>query len=110
MSSRKELIREYKEKRATPGIFAVRCIPTKAVWTGLSRNLDTQQNGIWFQLRTGTHVNKALQAAWKEHGEAAFAFEMLEAVADDNPEMIGLLLKEREAQWRAESGAQKLVG
>ena len=72
MSSRKDLIREYKEKKPTPGVFAVRCIPTNAAWTGLSRNLDTQQNGIWFQLRTGSHVNKALQTAWKKHGEAAF--------------------------------------
>jgi hypothetical protein len=107
---RKDLVREYKQKKATPGIFAVRCLPTGAMWTGASKNLETQQNGIWFQLRTGTHVNKALQAAWKEHGELAFVFEMLEAVDDANPEIIGLLLKDREAHWRAESGAQKLVG
>ncbi|MBS0281746.1 MAG: GIY-YIG nuclease family protein, partial [Proteobacteria bacterium] len=35
-------------------------------------------------------------------------FEILEVVEDDNPEMIGLLLKEREAHWRAQEGAAKL--
>jgi RimJ/RimL family protein N-acetyltransferase len=109
-SRRKDLVREYKEKKAMPGIFAVRCLPTGATWTGASKNLETQQNGIWFQLRSGTHVNKVLQAAWNDHGADAFAFEMLEAIDDDNPGMVGLLLKEREAHWRAEIGAQKLVG
>ena len=110
MSNRKDLVREYKEKRPMPGIFAVRCIPAAAAWTGQSKNLETQKNGIWFQLRMGTHVNKTLQAAWNEHGEAAFVFDMLEAVDDENAAMIGLLLKERESYWRAELGAQKLVG
>lgn len=110
MTSRKELVREYKEKKPTPGIFAIRCTTTGAVWTGSSRNLDTQMNGIWFQLRMGSHMNKALQAAWALHGADTFVFDPLEAIADDNPGMIGLLLREREAHWRGELGAQKLVG
>jgi KaiC/GvpD/RAD55 family RecA-like ATPase len=53
-------------------------------------------------------MNRALQEAWNRHGAEAFQFEILEAVEDENAEMIDLLLKEREAQWRAESGAAKL--
>jgi acyl-CoA reductase-like NAD-dependent aldehyde dehydrogenase len=34
------------------------------------------------QLRGGRHHNYRLQAAWNEHGEAAFAFTVIEEVAD----------------------------
>lgn len=105
---KKDLVREYKERKTRPGIFAVRCVPEDTVWTGISRDLDSQQNGIWFQLRMGNHMNKALQQAWNTHGADAFRFEVLEVVDDGNAEMIALLLKEREALWREQSGAAKL--
>ena len=105
---RKDLVREYKVRKARPGIFAVRCLAEGAAWIGASRDVDSQQNGIWFQLRMGNHMNKALQQAWNRHGADAFRFEALEVVEDDNPEMIGLLLKDREAYWRAQEGAAKL--
>ena len=105
---RKDLVREYKERKTRSGIFAVRCMAEDAAWTGISRDLDSQQNGIWFQLRMGNHMNKALQKAWNAHGADAFQFEVLEVVEDDNAEMIALLLKEREALWREQTGAAKL--
>ena len=56
----------------------------------------------------GNHMNKALQQAWTRHGADAFRFAILEVVEDDNPEMIGLLLKDREAYWGEQTGAAKL--
>ncbi len=109
-SRRKDLVREYKEKKARPGIFAVRCAATGEAWIGSSRNLDTQKNGIWFQLRSGSYVNVELLAAWKADGEDAFSFDEIEAVEDDNPQMVDLLLKDRAAHWREKLGAKKLVG
>lgn len=108
MGHRKDLVREYKERKTRPGVFAVRCVPDGASWIGTSRDLDSQQNGIWFQLRMGNHMNKILQQAWTGQGADAFRFEILEVVEDENAEMIGLLLKEREAHWREQSGAAKL--
>lgn len=105
---RKDLVREYKERRTRPGIFAVRCQPEDSLWTGNSRDLDAQQNGIWFQLRMGNHMNRTLQQAWNTHGAEAFRFEILEVVEDENAEIIDLLLKEREAAWREQTGAAKL--
>ena len=107
-SRRKDLVREYKERKTRSGIFSIRCVTEDAAWIGASRDLDSQQNGIWFQLRMGNHMNKALQQAWNRHGADAFRFEILEEVEDDNPEMIGLLLKDREAYWRDQSGAARL--
>jgi len=105
---KKELVREYADRKQTPGVFAVRA--DGHVWTGTSRNLVTAQNGIWFALRTGGYTNKEAQAAWNTHGEAAFTYEVLEEIADDNPQMVGLLLKEREAHWRDQLAAKKIAG
>ena len=105
---KKDLVREYKERKTRPGIFAIRCLAEDAAWTATSRDLDSQQNGIWFQLRMGNHMNKALQQAWNRHGAEAFRFEILEVVEDDSPEMIGLVLKDRETHWRAQEGAARL--
>lgn len=109
-SHKRNLVREYKEREVRQGIFAVRCAGDEGVWVAASRNLDTQQNGIWFQLRMGSHMNKNLQAAWNARGAEAFAFEVLEEVKDDNALLIPSLLKERLAHWQAKLGAQKLVG
>ena len=109
-AKKKELGRAYKERRRSQGVFAVRCSAAGAVWTGSTRNLDTHKNQIWFVLRAGNHTDKALQAAWNAHGDAAFAYEIVEEVTDENPLLIDALLKDREKHWRAELGAQPLVG
>ena len=105
---KKEMLREYKETPQRAGIFAIAC--GDARWIGTSRNLDKQQNSLWFQLRMKGYPNADLQKAWNEKGESAFTFEVLEEVKDDNPLIVGELLKEREAAWRKELGAEKAAG
>lgn len=109
-SRRKEIIREYKERVPQQGIFAVRCAASGQAWVSASSHLDTQKNGVWSQLRLGGLPNAKLQAAWREHGEAAFTFEVLEEVKDENALLIASLLKEREQLWRTELGAEKVYG
>jgi hypothetical protein len=103
---RRELLREYKETPQRAGVFAVVCGDTR--WTGSTRNLDKQQNSLWFQLRMGKYPNVRLQKMWNEEGEGAFAYEILEEVKDENALLIGELLKEREAMWRQELGADRV--
>ena len=105
---KKELLREYKETAQRAGVFSVTCGEQR--WTGTSRNLEKQQNSLWFQLRMNGFPNSDVQKAWNAQGEAAFAYEVLEEVKDDNALIIGELLKEREAAWRKELSAEKLVG
>lgn len=109
---RREVVRDYKERKVAQGIFAVRCAVTGEVWVGQSRNLEQQQNGIWFGLRQGGHPNPALRVAWAAHGEEAFAFEVLETIADEDlgAYVRANLLKDRDAHWRAQLGAPKIVG
>lgn len=107
---RRELIREYKERKQLAGAFAVRC--GDQVWVGTSPNLDKQENALWFMLRTGGYVNKRVQAAWNEHGAEAFSFEILAELSDEDrsPYALRADLKSLEEEWRAALNAAKLVG
>lgn len=107
---KRELVREYKERDKRQGILALNCPATGAVWVAISRDLEKQENGIRFQLRMGSHMNKPLQAEWNARGSDAFAFEVLEEIKADNPLLIPALLKERFAYWLARLHAQKLAG
>jgi hypothetical protein len=110
--SRRDAVRDYKERKVPRGVFAVRCAATGQTWVGGSRNLDQQRNSIWFGLKSGGYINREVQAAWREHGEAALAFEVLEVFDDEDMGPVGRadLMKARAAYWRGELGAAKLVG
>ena len=108
-ADRKAAVAAYKERKATPGIFAVRCLATGDVWIGESRNIDSQQNGIWFALRQGSHMNRELQAAWRTHGPEAFVFEQLERLEpEDVTYVLRSQLRERATFWLNKAGARKL--
>ena len=110
--SRRDAVREYKERKLSAGVFAVRCVANGQAWVGAARDLDQKRNGVWFGLRTGGHPNREMQAAWNAHGEAAFAYEALEVLDTEGASRLGLdtLLKAAETRWRAELGAGKVAG
>lgn len=111
--TRRDLMRDYKERKATLGVFAVRCVATGEVWTAGSRNVDAQQNSLWFGLRNGGHINRDMQAAWTANGgEAGFTFEILERIEDEVLTPLGLAdrLKARERHWLEALGAKKAKG
>jgi hypothetical protein len=109
-AERKAAVAAYKERKATPGVFAVRCLPTGAVWIGESPNIDTHENRLWFTLRQNAHMNRDLQAAWAAHGPDAFSFEVLERLeAEDVAYVLRALLKERSAAWLGQmEGARRI--
>lgn len=106
---RKTLVAAYKERKTIAGVFAVICNATGQAWVGTSRHIDTQQNGLWFTLRMGAHLNRPLQAVWTEHGESAFRFEQLDRLPEDTSDMArDTELKSRSALWTARLDAGKL--
>ena len=108
--SKKQAIREFKEKKTPRGVFAVRCTVTGALWVGSSPNLDAARNSIWFGLRLGTHHNPSLQKEWNLHGESAFEYEVLEKLDDDVAAMaVSDLLKEKKREKVARLGALALL-
>ena len=98
--NKREARKEFKSRKTPKGIYAVRCSATGDAWVGSSTHLDSQQNGIWYQLRNGLHMNKAMQAAWNAHGEPAFSYQVLETFDEDlAPLLLNEQLKERRKHW-----------
>jgi group I intron endonuclease len=86
MKSKKDIKREYKERKKVAGIFQVKNIENGKVLLGSSLNLEGPLNRHKFLLTTGSHSNKALQKEWKEYGPNKFVFEILEVVdVKDDP-------------------------
>ncbi|WP_425483789.1 GIY-YIG nuclease family protein [Caulobacter soli] len=110
MNDRRALMRAYRERKVEAGIYAIRCATTGEVWIGGTPDLSTRQSGVWFALRTGGHTSRTLQEAWNAHGEAAFAFEVLEVLDDEGLERLGRasLLVERREHWRTTLHAEGL--
>lgn len=86
MTSRKELIREYKERRKPAGVYQIRNTVNGKLLLGGSLNLEGVLNGQRFRLETGSHRNAALQEEWKSFGAGAFVLEIVEEVTfTDDP-------------------------
>jgi hypothetical protein len=107
--SRKEAINEFKARKVLQGVFAVRCTATGRVWVSSSRNLDATRTGLWFMLRNGSHINRALQAEWNAQGEETFQYESLETLDEDlSPMAASDLLKQKKRDWLGRLQAQAL--
>jgi hypothetical protein len=99
-AERKEAAREFKERKPSPGIYALRCHTTGRTWVDSSPNLTAAQNSQLFQLRQSLHRNKELQAEWNAQGEASFRFEILETLPEDTPSLnLRDLLAQRRRAW-----------
>ena len=97
---KKAALAAYKERKAEPGIYVVRCAPTNQVWVGATPELSAIWNRVSFALRQGGQKPASLQAAWREHGPDSFTFEPVEALTDEQL-VFGRdrMLKERRAHW-----------
>lgn len=60
------------------GVFQIRNLSNDKVFVGSTMNLDGILNRHEFQLKSGVHANKELQADWSKLGGESFAFEILE--------------------------------
>lgn len=104
---RRAAIAAYKERKVPAGIYAVRCIASGECWVGSARDLDAVRNRHWFALRLGSGRPASLQEAWRDHGEAAFAFERVEVLSDDLADwQRDHALKDRLAFWLARMEAE----
>ncbi|TMU85035.1 DUF2087 domain-containing protein [Bacillus sp. BHET2] len=77
MDSKKELKLKAKEEKPKSGVFQLVNKENGKVFVGSSPNLKSL-NGLKFELNLGSHQNKGLQQDWKQYGEEAFTFEILE--------------------------------
>ncbi|MFT3809777.1 MAG: GIY-YIG nuclease family protein [Micropepsaceae bacterium] len=108
---RKAAITAWKERKPAPaGIFSLTCTADGSVWVGESRNLEAQQNSLWFSLRLGSHLNRKAQAAYNAHGREAFVYAECERLAeeDNTGTLQHALLRDKAAEWRVRLGAATL--
>jgi len=78
--SRREIKREYKERKKPAGVFQVKNTANGKILLGSSLNLEGPLNSHKFMLTIGSHRNAALQKDWNEFGADKFVFEILEVV------------------------------
>ncbi|NGZ76176.1 DUF2087 domain-containing protein [Saccharibacillus alkalitolerans] len=100
MNRRKELQAMYKEMKQEAGIYRIRHKESGRSFVASLPNLKSM-DGRRFELNAGSFQNKELQRDWKEYGEDAFEFEVLEVLEpSENPyvttrEQLG----ELETKW-----------
>lgn len=105
-SERKAAVSAYKERKATAGVYAVRCTATGEQWVGAAPDLSTIWTRRAFALRQGVETNRALQSAWNAHGPESFAFRIVEEIdLDELTYGRERALKERVQHWREVLGA-----
>ncbi|WP_304179589.1 GIY-YIG nuclease family protein [Phenylobacterium aquaticum] len=111
-SRRRDMVQAYKEAKTPFGVFGLRCLPTDELWIGASPNLAAQENAVRFTLKMGKHPNRGLQAAIQAHGPAAFAYEIVETLDDQDLSPMGKsdLLKRRVVHWIEALAAKPLIG
>jgi hypothetical protein len=97
---RKAAVAAYRKREVARGIYAVRCVPTGAVWVGQAPDLSTIQNRLWFTLRLGNNTHRSLQDAWRAEGAEAFTYEILERLEAEELDYVrDRLLQERLMHW-----------
>ena len=106
---RKAAVAAYKRRKIAAGIYAVRCIPTGAVWVGQAPDLSTIQNRLWFTLRLGNNTHRSLQEAWRADGAEAFTFEILERLEEEEIDYVrARLLQARLMHWAEKLQATRI--
>ena len=84
--NRKELIREYKQRRAPMGVYRIHCTATGHMLVAACTDLHAILNRHRAQLNLGGHPSRDLQADWEQHGPDAFTFEVLDTLEHSEAE------------------------
>lgn len=80
---RKELKQKYMEMKPPMGAYIIKNNINGKALMGVSKDIKSTFNSYRFQLKMGSHMKKELQKDWKEYGEKAFDFEVLEYLEYD---------------------------
>lgn len=80
-TERRRLSREARDAFPPMGLYLVRDTESGPLRLGSSRDVHATLRRIQFELRLGSHPDKALQAQWRQD-PARFSFEVLELVKE----------------------------
>ncbi len=78
MNKRKEILNDYKERKAAGGVYIITNMLNGKYFIGHAANLKSVQNRFQFSVTTGSAINSKLQKDWKEVEPGTFTLEVLE--------------------------------
>ena len=105
-AARKTAISDYKERKASAGIYAIRCAASGQTWVGRAPDTGAIANRVWFMLRQNASTHRSLQDAWNRHGAETFTLDIVEVLDPDLPPYARQeALKARLAHWASVLGA-----
>jgi hypothetical protein len=109
-NARKAAAAACKERRAVAAVYALKCGVDGRTWIGETLNVAAQRNQVAFALANGSFLNRELAQAVGRHGGSAFAFEILETLAEPEDGLDAYSrrkwLLERGRCWRQRLQAQ----
>lgn len=119
---RKEIANQYTHTHRAMGAYRIVHAASGKSLVGTSLNLEGVWNKHKFMLDIGQHTNKELTADWKQYGEEAFHYEILEQIKPEEEYVLNVSelakyrkrLPELEQKWMdqlapyGESGYHKL--
>lgn len=73
---------QTREIPRSSGVYQIRRVPTNQIYIGSAVDLRARWGAHRRRLRRGEHINRFLQEAWDQYGEANFEFSVLELVVD----------------------------
>ena len=80
MTTKRELIKQYKQTPPEMGIFQIKNKINGKIFIGRAMNLPGIINSNKFQLKMKSHYIKELQEDYNKHGESNFEFEKLDTL------------------------------
>ena len=84
--TRRELARQARDAFPPMGVYAIVETASGRARVKATRNLQAAMDRTRFELRLGSHPDKALQRLWNEGGEGAIRFQVLDRVKQrDDP-------------------------
>lgn len=81
MENKKEKIAEYKERKITGGVYAIKNTANEKILLQSGTNLQGCKNRFAFAQSTNFCVDMKLKKDWEAFGAAAFQLEILEELA-----------------------------
>jgi len=77
-TDKKKLKEQYKQTVTPMGVYQIKNRVNGKVFIGSSKNLPGKFNSHRFQLKQGSHMNRALQKEYTRFGEENFSFDVLD--------------------------------
>lgn len=110
MGRRKELLREYKERKPVGGVYRIVNEASGKYVIDHTANIKSIQNHFQFAQKMGSPMHMKLKNDWTEQGGQAFKLEILEEVEqrdDQNQAQFLDELKTLEQLYRANFDSSK---